>query len=74
MQHQTRLIDNCIALLEQIVTLLARIDDQIYTSTNKLSPRGSIGGHLRHCLDFYQSFLRGIDCAELITTCAHEIL
>jgi len=65
MQVQTRLVNNCIALLEQVATLLAHIDYQVYTSTNKLSPRGSIGGHLRHCLDFYQSFLRGIDCARV---------
>ncbi|SRR6266536_1887572 len=65
MHDQTRLISNCIALLEQVATLLARIDDQVYTSTSKLSPRGSIGGHLRHCLDFYQSFLSGIDRARI---------
>ena len=65
MQDQARLISNCIALLEQVAALLARVDDQVYTNTNKLSPRGSVGGHLRHCLDFYQSFLFGIDRARV---------
>ncbi len=56
---QSHLIDNCIALLEQARDLLWQIDDDLYSQTNFLSPRGSIGGHLRHCLDFYQSFING---------------
>lgn len=65
MQEQTRLIRNCIALLEQAAVLLQRIDDQTYISPNRLSPGGSIGVHMRHCLDFYQSFLSGIDKARV---------
>lgn len=57
---QSHLIDNCIALLEQARDLLWHIDDDLYSQTNLLSPRGSIGGHLRHCLDFYQSFISGV--------------
>ena len=30
-----------------------------------LSPRGSIGGHLRHILDFYQNFLAGIESGRI---------
>jgi uncharacterized damage-inducible protein DinB len=57
MQSETHLINNCIGLLEQAFDLLERIDDQVYSSTSPISPRASIGGHLRHVLDFYQSFL-----------------
>ena len=61
MEEKARVISNCIALLEQAATLLTRIDDHVYARKIEVSPRGSIGGHLRHCLDFYQSFLFGIN-------------
>lgn len=65
MQSETRVINNCIGLLEQAFELLQRIDDQVYTSPGPLSPRAGIGGHLRHVLDFYQCFLRGIDAGRV---------
>jgi uncharacterized damage-inducible protein DinB len=52
-------ITDCVALLEQGITLIAQIDDNIYSALTPISPRGSVGGHLRHILNFYQSFLRG---------------
>jgi uncharacterized damage-inducible protein DinB len=53
-------IADCVALLEQGITLIAQIDDDIYSALTPISPRGSIGGHLRHVLNFYQSFLSGV--------------
>lgn len=64
-QQQTRLIANCIALLEQMDLLLGRIDSNVYSSTSPLSPRGSIGGHLRHCLEFFQSYLDGVQIGRI---------
>jgi len=60
MRSETPVIKNCVALLEQVEALLERIDDQVYASTSPISPRASIGGHLRHVLDFYQNLLSGI--------------
>ena len=60
MQSETRVIKNCIELLEQVFDLIERIDDQVYVSTTTISPRASIGGHLRHVLDFYRCFLSGV--------------
>jgi uncharacterized damage-inducible protein DinB len=48
-------------LLEEGARLLERISDDVYSKTSVLSPRGSVGGHLRHCLDFYKSFLSGLE-------------
>lgn len=56
---------NCITLLEQALSVLERVHDKVYVSTSQLSPRGSIGGHLRHVLDFYQSFLTGLDLGRI---------
>ena len=65
MQPETRIITNCIGLLEQALDLIERIDDVVYVSMSPLSPRGSIGGHLRHILDFYQNFVAGIESGRI---------
>jgi len=61
MHQETRLIINCISLLEEGARLLERISDDVYSKTSVLSRRGSVGEHLRHCLDFYKSFLSGLE-------------
>ncbi len=65
MQTETYIITKCIGLLEQALDLTEQIDDVIYVSTSPLSPRGSIGGHLRHILDFYQNFVAGIESGRI---------
>lgn len=52
-------IADSVALLEQAISLVARLDDNIFAAITPISPRGSIAGHLRHTLNFYQSFIRG---------------
>lgn len=65
MQPVAHIVTNCIGLLEQAMSLIEQIEDDVYVSTSPLSPRGSIGGHLRHILDFYQSFLGGIESGRI---------
>ena len=60
MTAEIRVRNNCVRLLEQAVQVLNGIDDAIYVSTSAVSSHGSIGGHIRHILDFYQSFLNGV--------------
>ncbi|MCI0658379.1 MAG: hypothetical protein L0170_15105 [Acidobacteria bacterium] len=52
-------------VLSQAVGLLARVDDDILARTCALAPGGSIGKHLRHCLDFYDCFLRGLSSGRV---------
>jgi len=61
MHQESRLIINCISLLEQGARLLEQLTDDVYAKRSVLSPRGSVGGHLRHCVDFYRSFLEGLE-------------
>ncbi|HEX4823902.1 MAG TPA: hypothetical protein VFV19_06290 [Candidatus Polarisedimenticolaceae bacterium] len=49
-----------VALLMQAEELLERIDDAHYLRTDPLSPGGGISLHMRHCLEFYGCFLRGL--------------
>jgi hypothetical protein len=65
MKPETRILKNCIGLLEQAIRLTERIDDDVYVSTSPLSPRGSIGGHLRHILEFYQRFVAGMQSGHI---------
>lgn len=65
MEAASKLINNCVRLLEQGAAIIRQLDDQIYTSTTPLSPRGSIAAHIRHILDFYDNFIYGIS-SELI--------
>lgn len=58
--HATPLIAGNLLLLEQGADLLGRLDDATY-STPPPVPMGSLGGHFRHCLDFYQRFLAGCE-------------
>jgi uncharacterized damage-inducible protein DinB len=54
------LIADNLAALQQAVDLLERLDDALFTRPNRALALSSVGGHLRHCLDFYQSFLAGL--------------
>jgi uncharacterized damage-inducible protein DinB len=54
------LVQDCIASLKQAILLLENIDDALYTETNRLPVRSGVGVHLRHCVDFYECFLRGV--------------
>ena len=65
MRPETHILNNCIGLLEQAIRLTELIDDDVYVSTTALSPRGSIGGHLRHILDFYKNFVAGMQSGQI---------
>ena len=51
--------DNMVAL-QQAVDLLERLDDGLFRQANGALALSSVGSHLRHCLDFYRSFLAGL--------------
>ncbi len=65
MEPVNQILANCIGLLEQAIRLTERIDDVVYVNTSPLSPRGSIGGHVRHILDSYQNFVAGIESGRI---------
>ncbi len=55
-----RLIDRNASLLEQGVRLLETLDDDGYARPID-GQRGSIGTHVRHCAEFYENCLGGIE-------------
>ena len=65
MHKRNQIIDDCAAVLNQASTLVMVMTDDVFTTTTPMSPRGSIGGHLRHVLDFYRNFLSGIEKGKI---------
>jgi uncharacterized damage-inducible protein DinB len=56
----SQLIADNLAVLQQAANLLGRLDDARFNQANGALALSSVGSHLRHCLDFYQSFLAGL--------------
>ena len=54
------LIAENIKVLREAQKLLERMDDRTYLKVDAPTFSSSIGAQLRHCLDFYQCFLRGV--------------
>jgi uncharacterized damage-inducible protein DinB len=49
-----------LAILGQALDLLEKIDDELYTRIDQQIFRSCVGTHMRHLLDFYGSFFRGL--------------
>jgi hypothetical protein len=60
MRNKNQLVAGCVQVLEQGLALLERIDDCLYAETGGLPIQSGVGGHFRHCIDFYQSLLAGV--------------
>jgi uncharacterized damage-inducible protein DinB len=60
MAFNQSLVGDNLAILEQGIMLLGQIDDTLYTQVDQQIFRSCVGTHMRHLLDFYASFLRGL--------------
>jgi uncharacterized damage-inducible protein DinB len=65
MASQNHLTADNIYALKQGLTILDQMDDQLYSKINPLAFKSGIGGHFRHCLDFYHNFLSGIQKGQI---------
>lgn len=64
---QKLLAENLAEILRQGVDLLSDIDDALYTRAEKsaYADGGAIGGHFRHCLEFVNEFLAGLETGRV---------
>lgn len=46
-------------LLDQLATVVAQLDDSHYRAVRTREVSGSVGGHVRHCLDHVAALVRG---------------
>jgi uncharacterized damage-inducible protein DinB len=54
-----------VALLRQAVILLEGLPDGLYTCTTSFTPEGTVGRHMRHCVDFFERFLDGLPVGRI---------
>jgi uncharacterized damage-inducible protein DinB len=54
-----------VAILGQSIALLEQIDDELYTRVDAQIFRSCVGSHMRHLLDFYGAFLRGLPSGRI---------
>lgn len=54
-----------IRFLRQGVELLSTLEAAVFAETGLGGQRGSIGAHLRHCIDYYRCFVRGREAARI---------
>jgi hypothetical protein len=59
------LIATNVRWLRQALRLLERLDDAVYSATAPGFAPHRAGAHLRHVLEFYQSFLDGLDTSHI---------
>ena len=65
MTRQERPAGTNIHYLEQGVELIRRLGDETYATCPENPYRGGVGAQFRHCLDFYDRFLQGIESGEI---------
>lgn len=63
--EMNKLIEANLHYLAQAERLLAQLDDQSFARPSPSFYNSTIGGHLRHCLDHYDSFLNGLPDAKV---------
>jgi hypothetical protein len=62
---RSRLHDAIAEVLRQGESLLNSVSDEDYTRKLSTVFGSTIGGHYRHCLDHFQTLLRGLDAYEI---------
>jgi uncharacterized damage-inducible protein DinB len=60
-----RIVAAAVAILAQGEDLLESVSPEEFARRNPQMFNGSIGGHYRHCLDHFSSWLRGLEAGEV---------
>ena len=56
-----RILSAAVDLLQQTESLLQAVDSSSYSTCVPIAFNGTIGGHVRHCVDHFLCLLRGFD-------------
>lgn len=59
------MINSNIRILERGIDVLQQLGEGLYSKPEPRVCSGGIGAQLRHCLDFYQCFLRGLQAGRI---------
>jgi uncharacterized damage-inducible protein DinB len=61
MTHRALLIRDNVALIHQGIEVLGAISDSDYVRPEAKVSSSTVGGHFRHCIDYYERLLAAID-------------
>jgi uncharacterized damage-inducible protein DinB len=65
MHHLPALVADNVLLLERCAELIDTLPPELYGERDDRCLGGSIGAHVRHCLEHYGSFLAGLDAGQV---------
>jgi hypothetical protein len=65
MEHCNSLIEDNIIILRQGIELIEEIGNCLYANPKPPFLKNGVGGHFRHCIDFYNSFLSSIKAGRV---------
>lgn len=63
---KTPVASAAIALLDQCAGLLARLPEGAYQAESRVIEGGTIGKHVRHCLDHYRAAIEGLQTGQTV--------
>ncbi|MCP5537186.1 MAG: hypothetical protein H7A51_13280 [Akkermansiaceae bacterium] len=63
------LIEANLHYLQQAAALVDALEDGSYVRAEPMFYNSTVGGHLRHCLDHYESFARGVSEGKIDYDC-----
>ena len=72
MSHKRHPADDSIGYLRQGADLLRKLDDDLFTRSVGGRFRGGVGSQFRHCIDFYECLLRGLENEGLVDYAARS--
>ena len=64
--------DDSIGYLRQGAELVRKLDDDLFTRSVGGRFRGGVGSQFRHCIDFYECLLHGLDNGDLVDYAARS--
>jgi hypothetical protein len=65
MERSHTIIDDSINVLRQGIELAEQISDALYANARPPFMNSGVGGHFRHCIDFYNSFLSSLETGRI---------
>jgi uncharacterized damage-inducible protein DinB len=58
-------VDQLSGLLDQLTTVIGKLDVNLYRAVRAQAVSGSVGGHVRHCLDHVAALVRGFESGHV---------
>jgi hypothetical protein len=65
MERRQPIIEDSINVLRQGIELLKQISHGLYANARPPFMNSGVGGHFRHCIDFYNSFLSSFETGRI---------